>query len=78
MLNPVDLEKLKHNQETKKILSNLKPWEDEHKGFKRILVITHGGYIMEFYNAMKEINGQNLSNANNAKNCALYIFGISK
>jgi len=56
----------------------LKEWEGKHSSFKRILVVTHGGYIMEFYNVMKEISGQKVSNSNCAKNCALYIFGADK
>jgi broad specificity phosphatase PhoE len=62
----------------KKILGNLSEWEKEHKGFKRILVVTHGGYIMEFYNVVKQIHGQKVTNSNNAKNCAVYIFGVDK
>ena len=49
------------------ILKNLKKWESNHEGFKRILVVTHGGYINEFYNVMKRMNGEKISNANNAK-----------
>lgn len=70
------VDKLKFNNETKKILSGLKEWEDKHEGFKRILVVTHGGYIMEFYNVMKQIMGQKVSTSNCAKNCAVYIFGV--
>ncbi len=67
------------NPETRKILTNLSEWENSKKGkFKRILVVTHGGYIMEFYNKMKEINGQKINNENNAKNCACYIFGVNQ
>ncbi|CAI2363370.1 unnamed protein product [Moneuplotes crassus] len=69
--------KSKINPETRKILTNLQEWESTHPSFKRILVVTHGGYIMEFYNTMKEVNGQKISNDNNAKNCALYIFGVT-
>ena len=61
-------ESVKINSETKKILTNLTKWESEHENFKRILVVTHGGYIMEFYNTVKEINGQKICNDNNAKN----------
>lgn len=58
----------KTNKETKKILENLKEWEKKHEGFKRILIVTHGGFIMEFYNVMKRLNGDKVNNANNAKN----------
>lgn len=68
----------KVNNETQKILTNLQPWEKKHEDFKRILVVTHGGYIMEFYNVMKQINGQKISNSNCAKNCAVFIFGVEK
>lgn len=74
----MSLDKLNFNNESKKILEGLKPWEEKHEDFKRILVVTHGGYIMEFYNLMKQLNGQKVSNSNCAKNCAVYVFGVEQ
>ena len=66
------------NEETKSILDNLKQWEQDHEGFKRILLVTHGGFINEFYNVMKRMKGEKTNNILHAHNWAVYIFGMDK
>ena len=43
-----------------------------------MLVVTHGGFIMEFFNVVKSMVGKPIDNKNEAKNTAIYIFGFSK
>ena len=46
------------------------------KSFKRILVLTHGGFIMETLNAIRTRKNQELRFINDAKNTALYVLKI--
>lgn len=42
----------------------------------RILAVSHGGFIMEFVNIIREIKGMGVSEKNSAKNTAIFIFRI--
>ena len=44
------------------------------KPFKKVLVISHGGWIMEFKNIVLSINGKPPFEHNIAKNASLYIY----
>ena len=69
----------KVNPETASVMKKqLGPWERDNEGFKRVLVVTHGGYIMEMYNVIRSrFQGGDVNNNNNAKNTAIYVFGFS-
>ena len=45
---------------------------------KRILIVSHGGWIMEFINVIREIKGQAPVYANKSKNTAIYIYRFKK
>lgn len=70
-----DLKKI--DEETGTILKEkCEPWEIQHPHFKRILIVTHGGYIAEFENVMKEMNGEEMTKASHPYNTSAYVFGI--
>ena len=67
------------NYELKSILKKkVEAWRLKNPKPKRILIVTHVGFISEFYNVMKEFNGISITSKYNAKNTACYIFGLSK
>lgn len=45
---------------------------------KKILIVSHGGWIMEFINVIREIKGQAPVYANKSKNTAIYIYRFKK
>ncbi|CAG9333523.1 unnamed protein product [Blepharisma stoltei] len=45
---------------------------------QKILIISHGGWIMEFLNAIRELKGQEAVLANKSHNTALYIIRFSR
>ena len=45
----------------------------EPSQIKRILVVTHGGFIGEFMNVVRRLMGKPPVYSNNAKNTAMYI-----
>lgn len=47
-------------------------------GTKKVLVVSHGGWIMEFINVIREIRGQAPVYANKSKNTAIYIYRFKK
>jgi broad specificity phosphatase PhoE len=49
---------------------------DERK--KKVLVVSHGGWIMEFINVIREIKGQAPVYANKSKNTAVYVYRFKK
>lgn len=70
-----DLTKL--DEETATIMKEkCEPWELEHPHFKRVLIVTHGGYIAEFENIMKEMNGDVLTKSSHPGNVSAYVFGV--
>lgn len=44
----------------------------------KILIVTHGGWIMELINVIRELKGQPPVYANKSKNTAVYIYRIRK
>ena len=44
--------------------------------FKRLLIVTHGGFIMETINAIRTRKSQSFRFVNDAKNTAIYILKI--
>ena len=68
----------KVNKETQRILDLFKPFETKNPDFKRVLLFTHGGLIMELNNVMNRLNGKKTHHDNNAKNCSMYVYGIEK
>ncbi|OMJ88121.1 hypothetical protein SteCoe_10023 [Stentor coeruleus] len=44
----------------------------------RILIVSHGGWIMEFINVIREIKGQIPVYANKSKNTAVYVYRFKK
>lgn len=48
----------------------------ESKVYPKILVVTHGGFIMEFLNLCRSMKGVGPSEKNSAKNTAIFVFRI--
>lgn len=44
----------------------------------KVLVVSHGGWIMEFLNALRELQHREPVQANISKNTALYIFRVTE
>ena len=42
-------------------------------GNKRLLMVTHGGFIGEFFNVLRKYQGKPPVYKNDAKNCAMFI-----
>ena len=57
---------------SKSFLNDIIPQYVERPGSK-ILVVAHGGFIMEFLNNIREMGGKPPIHANISKNTALYI-----
>ncbi|CAG9322408.1 unnamed protein product [Blepharisma stoltei] len=51
---------------------------EESKEALKILVVSHGGWIMEFLNVIKQLKGQPPVYANISKNTALYVLRVRK
>jgi broad specificity phosphatase PhoE len=51
---------------------------EECKEMPRVLVVSHGGWIMEFMNVVRSLRGQPPKHANVSKNTALYVMRVSK
>jgi broad specificity phosphatase PhoE len=45
---------------------------------KKILVCTHGGWIMEFMNTIRGMMGSDVIGTNNCKNTSLYVIKFTK
>ena len=56
------------------------PANSQSKGgkTKRVLVVTHGGFIGEFQNVVRLFSGRNPVYANNAKNTAMFIIDFAR
>lgn len=57
----------------------LSPPEEERKidSTPRILVVTHGGFIMEFMNVVRSLSGKAPIMNNNARNTSVYLIRFS-
>ncbi len=50
---------------------------NHNSGCIRILVVSHGGYIMEFHNIVNYLSrGEKPVYNNSAKNCSLHVFRV--
>lgn len=52
--------------------------QEESKEMPRILIVAHGGWIMEFMNVVRSLRGQPSVHANVSKNTALYVMRIQR
>lgn len=67
-------QKLSSDTKIAKLQANsMNAYHREQLSQKRILVVTHGGFIMEFMNAVRVMDGKQPIENNSARNTSIYI-----